>query len=478
MYSRATNLPRNFDHITAGLTTRAAVKDYYWQANYPMRGGRIGIDATHTLAGLVPRATGSNGVSQPSFGWYMMDESHIVSNHVVEYYRLTGDMAALDYAHSMGEHIKTFLPPDMLDGDYDTLPTTFPEFFAVRTIAWPILSLVHAYRLTDDNEYLTWAIEAAKILDSAQDKDRGWYSTVDTVSLAQYSKAVLALGALYDETSEEKYLDIAEGNVNWATYYIADPNTHYLTGYGYYDANDASLTYAQARAYYDSTHHLDGPAVVWDSSSTRLYYMYAYLYKMTGKSIYKTLMDTAYNLGNGSNPTQVHVAASPWSQLYLATRYNNESVFTNTEITPTVVNNGGGSWTLSWTVPEGVKSYRIKYSDKPIVDQIVYPDESGVKVNYWAAENISSEPTPGSVGTTQSTTLIGLAVSGVHFSVRGMAYSAVGVTGCSDSIQNGDETGVDCGGSCPNACSTPGVGVRPWAISGRSIAPSGRLIAQ
>ena len=49
---------------------------------------------------------------------------------------------------------------------------------------------------------------------------------------------------------------------------------------------------------------------------------------------------------------------------------------------------------------------------------------------------------------------------------------------CTDGTQNGDETGVDCGGSCPNACSTPGVGVRPWAISGRLIAPPGRPIAQ
>lgn len=48
---------------------------------------------------------------------------------------------------------------------------------------------------------------------------------------------------------------------------------------------------------------------------------------------------------------------------------------------------------------------------------------------------------------------------------------------CIDVIQNGDETGVDCGGSCPNACSTPGVGVRPLAISGRPISSSGRPIA-
>ncbi|MCI5221238.1 MAG: hypothetical protein D3924_00790, partial [Candidatus Electrothrix sp. AR4] len=35
-----------------------------------------------------------------------------------------------------------------------------------------------------------------------------------------------------------------------------------------------------------------------------------------------------------------------------------------------------------------------------------------------------------------------------------------GNSSCSDGIQNGDETGVDCGGSCPNACSSCSDGVQ------------------
>ena len=37
------------------------------------------------------------------------------------------------------------------------------------------------------------------------------------------------------------------------------------------------------------------------------------------------------------------------------------------------------------------------------------------------------------------------------------AYAALlASTSCDDGIQNGDETGVDCGGSCPNACNPTG----------------------
>ncbi|MEZ4887176.1 MAG: hypothetical protein R3E32_20765 [Chitinophagales bacterium] len=39
---------------------------------------------------------------------------------------------------------------------------------------------------------------------------------------------------------------------------------------------------------------------------------------------------------------------------------------------------------------------------------------------------------------------------------------------CSDGIQNGDETGIDCGGSCPNACGGSG-GSTVWTQSGNDI---------
>jgi len=42
-----------------------------------------------------------------------------------------------------------------------------------------------------------------------------------------------------------------------------------------------------------------------------------------------------------------------------------------------------------------------------------------------------------------------------YFSGGGNSSSSSSASTCSDSIQNGDETGIDCGGSCPNACATP-----------------------
>ncbi|MDP3298337.1 MAG: hypothetical protein Q8N09_12260, partial [Thermodesulfovibrionia bacterium] len=64
---------------------------------------------------------------------------------------------------------------------------------------------------------------------------------------------------------------------------------------------------------------------------------------------------------------------------------------------------------LSWTVPEGVEGYRIKYSNKKIVRYLQYDTDSKTFkyppesfINWWSAENIKDEPVPLLPGNTQS----------------------------------------------------------------------------
>lgn len=74
-----------------------------------------------------------------------------------------------------------------------------------------------------------------------------------------------------------------------------------------------------------------------------------------------------------------------------------------------VTHNGQNNYTLTWTVPEGTVAYKIKYSDKPIVDWLGYnqmtmkyeysPDEHTA---FFAAVNVDNEPEPAQPGTIQS----------------------------------------------------------------------------
>jgi hypothetical protein len=100
------------------------------------------------------------------------------------------------------------------------------------------------------------------------------------------------------------------------------------------------------------------------------------------------------------------------------------------------VDNGDGSYTLSWTVPSGAKFYKIKYAQKEIVewlgfDQITrqYQFAPANYTPYFAAHNVSGEPEPQAQGTVQTHTVTGLDPStDYYFSVR-VSTTFGGITG-------------------------------------------------
>jgi chitodextrinase len=98
-----------------------------------------------------------------------------------------------------------------------------------------------------------------------------------------------------------------------------------------------------------------------------------------------------------------------------------------TNIPITVRNLGGGSYELSWTVPAGAQSYRIKWGDKKIVDWIGFDAGANnwigdpvTTMAWFAATNVSNEPVPATAGTIQKFTLTGLptTLAAPNFSVK------------------------------------------------------------
>jgi len=87
---------------------------------------------------------------------------------------------------------------------------------------------------------------------------------------------------------------------------------------------------------------------------------------------------------------------------------------------------GGGSYQLSWTAPSGATGYRVKYSDRAIVDWLgfdqatrAYQLPPASNVPWFAAQNVSSEPAPLPAGSTQTMTITGLDPTKTHrFAVR------------------------------------------------------------
>jgi hypothetical protein len=101
--------------------------------------------------------------------------------------------------------------------------------------------------------------------------------------------------------------------------------------------------------------------------------------------------------------------------------------------------NGGGSYTIEWTVPIGAESYRVKWGTKEIVDWVgfnsdtnVFTGDPATTMNWFAATHVTA-PAPATVCTTQSLT-IATGTTGLtapNFSVKTFGTS---VADCTDEI--------------------------------------------
>lgn len=117
----------------------------------------------------------------------------------------------------------------------------------------------------------------------------------------------------------------------------------------------------------------------------------------------------AYSTDSKRNPSELQDQAMMYEYFNVA----DNPIWT--KINANVVENGGGSYTLSWAVPAGAQKYQIKYAEKPIVEWLGFDPDSRVyqydptnHVAFFAANNISESLAPQAAGTTQSYTITGL----------------------------------------------------------------------
>jgi len=155
----------------------------------------------------------------------------------------------------------------------------------------------------------------------------------------------------------------------------------------------------------------------------------AFLYQHTGNADYLTkggrlIVGASYH---ASSRTPSELQDQSLIYIYNDYAYNNSA---NTPVwKPLIPNgvsdNGGGSYTISWTVPTGATQYQIKCSDKPIVEWLgfnkvtrTYAYDPGRYTAFFAANNIANSPAPAQAGTTQTLTVTLDASKRWYFSVK------------------------------------------------------------
>ncbi len=106
-------------------------------------------------------------------------------------------------------------------------------------------------------------------------------------------------------------------------------------------------------------------------------------------------------------------------------------------VSVTATHQGSGNYLLSWTVPSGAQSYRIKWGAKTIVEVIGFNEYTGAFVGnptttmpWFAANNVASVPTPGTGGTVQTTTVAtgNTGLASANFSVKAYVATVVSPT--------------------------------------------------
>lgn len=147
-----------------------------------------------------------------------------------------------------------------------------------------------------------------------------------------------------------------------------------------------------------------------------------WIYKQTGDASYITAGEILLWESTQEGTPRETADLSGQSILFMRKNYKDTPVWKYLPITS--VDNGGGSYTLSWTVPVGASGYQIKYSNKQIIDSLgfdkvtrTYQYPPSTYTPYFAANNIANNPEPATPGETQEVTVTGLG-TGVSFAVK------------------------------------------------------------
>ncbi len=220
-------------------------------------------------------------------------------------------------------------------------------------------------------------------------------------------------------------LDLAYGLAKWATteMYVDDGTGHWdVNGFRYYDALDVpsgcNETYAPIA-----------------QQTVSMIFLAKYLVEGTKD------WATKFKINVQKDASALGTSTSDFGAYQIAAVANVLSSPVPAILQPVTItgftDNGGGSYTIAWTVPTGTHSYRIKWAPKTIVDWVGFDAGNNVftgdPVNtlpWFAATNVSTAPSPGSAGTSQSVT-IATGIAGLHatnFSVKAYVDATTGST--------------------------------------------------
>ena len=153
-----------------------------------------------------------------------------------------------------------------------------------------------------------------------------------------------------------------------------------------------------------------------------------FLYQYTGDKTYLdkagALLVAITEFATDRSPSELQ------DQALIYTYYNRDRTPIWKDLAIKTISDGKGSYNTSWTVPNSARGYRVKYSDKPIVEWLgfdkiarTYKYDPGQYTAFFAAQNSKEQSTPLPSGSTQSIAIKLDASKKWYFSVKYLSDS-------------------------------------------------------
>ena len=344
-----------------------------------------------------PRGTGKYRPGTRHHGYCAWNNHHFCCRELFDGWRLLGDPLALDALTKVGTYTQFHVAYRAAGGGIGE----------TRVDALPMSNLCEAYRITGDPALLDSARRFMAAIWNTINKERGYY--VPNRGIRAYAPlgadkpfmlAYLMQGLLsyYRLTGDETAADAITGIVDC----ILAETSIGRWGFTYEMPIDPKL---QAKYLKTSLESRNRIKEVWYGGSTAP--LIAWCYQYTGDERYRKWFEQLHSRRPGQ-----------WA-------YTNYGPAKTDTSPPAKVGDlkaealGGGTVKLNWTAPAGGPArYQVKWSTKPMVRRIKWPEQKDTHANWWAANDVAGEPKPARPGTRQSAAAKAVSPGARFFAIR------------------------------------------------------------
>ena len=358
-------------------------------------------------------------------GYMPWNNQHWKCAEIPDAWRLFGDPLAYDALQDMATYIRFYF--DRRNSGQESINET-------RVDALPIVVMSHAYRILGDEALLEALREFVHTTCWREvNKQRGYYHPNKTVDpKAGAIDKPFMISTLQDGLRE--YWNLSNDETAWdlmlgmTDFCIDEAFLNDRLGFRYTipaDLQASRKTLAEERAKAE-TAELGG------YRAWQMFRPLAWAYLHTGDEqyhdVFVKMCRAAKNATIWRHPGSPGPDDSDWGYLCDQVRDLPDAAKPDS-VPPVPITDlrakalGDGKVQLTWTTPAETARLWIKYADKPMVHRLNLPEQARTHANWWAAENVTGEPSP-EPGKTQTMIVDGIAAGTKAFAIR--AFDAAG----------------------------------------------------